>query len=49
MVKNFRISDLIVPALLLVIAAVSLYIRIALPYGGVFTPDIVKMTGADAY
>ncbi|MGD0855515.1 MAG: oligosaccharyl transferase, archaeosortase A system-associated [Dehalococcoidia bacterium] len=49
MVKNFRISDLVVPALLVVIAAVSLYIRIALPYDGVFTANIIKLTGDDAY
>ena len=44
-----RISNLVIPALLLIIAAVSLYIRIALPYNSVFTSNIIKFTGADAY
>jgi oligosaccharyl transferase (archaeosortase A-associated) len=49
MARQFRLSNLIIPALLLLIAAVSLYIRIALPYSTVFTSSIIKLTGADAY
>lgn len=45
-IKAVHLADI---ALLLAIAAVSLYIRIALPYGAVFTPDIIKFTGIDAY
>jgi oligosaccharyl transferase (archaeosortase A-associated) len=47
--NKVRISSLIIAALLLIIAAVSLYIRIALPYNSVFTSNIIKFTGADAY
>jgi dolichyl-diphosphooligosaccharide--protein glycosyltransferase len=47
--NKVRISDFIIPALLLIIAAVSLYVRIALPYNAVFTSNIIKFTGADAY
>ncbi|MCX6005984.1 MAG: oligosaccharyl transferase, archaeosortase A system-associated [Chloroflexi bacterium] len=47
--NKVRISDLVIPALLLIIAAVSLYIRIALPYNTVFSSNIIKFTGADAY
>jgi dolichyl-phosphooligosaccharide-protein glycotransferase len=49
MARKIPIASLVIPALLLVIAAVSLYVRIALPYNSVFTPDIIKFTGADAY
>jgi dolichyl-phosphooligosaccharide-protein glycotransferase len=49
MARQFRLSNLIIPSLLLLIAAVSLYLRIALPYNTVFTSGIIKLTGADAY
>ncbi len=49
MARQFRLSNLIIPALLLLIAAVSLYLRIALPYNTVFTSSIIKFTGVDAY
>jgi len=39
----------IVLLLLLVIVAVALWLRIALPYNQVFVGDWVKMTGVDAY